>query len=128
MIKAVRVDEALLTTLNMWREAIASQRLTNLAGLLLETASRKGVGGTGEANNWPAILQAKAAGAFDDLPPLIAAGGLTPENVAQAVREVQPFGVDVSSGVESSPGKKDHQWVRAFIRAAKAAADEKLGN
>src|SRR5206468_1149705 len=75
-------------------------------------------GGTGTTFNW---ALAKRAGAHG--PPIILAGGLTPENVAEAVRLTRPFGVDVSSGVESSPGRKDPAKMEAFITAVRAASD-----
>jgi phosphoribosylanthranilate isomerase len=53
--------------------------------------------------------------------PLILAGGLTPENVAEAVRTVRPYAVDTAGGVECAPGKKDHEKVKRFIENAKSA-------
>jgi phosphoribosylanthranilate isomerase len=53
---------------------------------------------------------------------LILAGGLTPENVGDAVRAVRPYAVDASGSLEASPGKKDHERIRQFIKAARAAA------
>ncbi len=82
---------------------------------LLDAFSPNAHGGTGAKFNWDLAVEAMELGR-----PIFLAGGLTPENVAEAVRAVQPFGVDVSSGVESAPGKKDHAKVRAFIQAAKA--------
>ncbi len=84
---------------------------------LLDAFSPAARGGTGEQFNWDLALEAKKLGR-----PIFLAGGLTPENVAEAVRRVQPFAVDVSSGVESAPGKKDPAKVRAFIAAAKSVA------
>ena len=84
---------------------------------LLDAFSPEAVGGTGEKFNWDLAVQARKLGK-----PIFLAGGLTPENVAEAVRKVRPFGVDVSSGVEISCGKKDHAKMRAFITAAKNAA------
>jgi phosphoribosylanthranilate isomerase len=74
-------------------------------------------GGTGEKFNWDLAVEAKKLGR-----PIFLAGGLTPANVAEAVQKVQPYGVDVSSGVEAVPGKKDHDKVREFIQAAKSVA------
>src|SRR5450631_1471750 len=83
---------------------------------LLDAHSKSGLGGTGETFNWDLAIEARK---FNK--PIFLAGGLTPENVAEAVRKVRPFAVDVSSGVESAPGKKDHAKVKAFVNAAKSA-------
>lgn len=79
---------------------------------LLDAYSPDAHGGTGAKFNWDLALEAKTHGK-----PIFLAGGLTPENVGAAVHQVQPFGVDVSSGVESAPGRKDHAKIRAFIKA-----------
>lgn len=79
---------------------------------LLDAYSPDAHGGTGAKFNWDLAIEAKQHGK-----PIFLAGGLTPENVGEAVRKVQPFGVDVSSGVESAPGQKDHAKLRAFIQA-----------
>ena len=73
-------------------------------------------GGTGTVGDWD---MARAAVALER--PIILAGGLTPENVAEAVKYVRPYGVDTAGGVESAPGIKDHERARDFIRNAKAA-------
>jgi phosphoribosylanthranilate isomerase len=83
---------------------------------LLDAYSSTTLGGTGEKFNWDLAVEAQKFGK-----PVFLAGGLTPENVADAVRKVQPFGVDVSSGVEFSPGKKDAAKVKAFISAVRSA-------
>ena len=83
---------------------------------LLIDAYRPGeYGGTGQRADWEMV--AKLA----RLRSILLAGGLTPDNVAEAVRTVHPWGVDVSSGVEKAPGIKDHDAVRAFVRNAKTA-------
>ncbi len=73
-------------------------------------------GGTGRCADWALAAEAKRFGR------VILAGGLNPENVAQAIALVAPFGVDVSSGVESAPGKKDPAKVREFIQRAREAS------
>jgi phosphoribosylanthranilate isomerase len=83
---------------------------------LLDAYSSDTFGGTGETFNWDLAIEVQKLGK-----PVFLAGGLTPENVAEAIQKVRPFGVDVSSGVESAPGKKDHAKLRAFIDAAKSA-------
>ena len=85
---------------------------------LLDAYTPDKLGGTGETFNWDLALEAQGWGR-----PIFLAGGLTPENVAEAVRRAQPYGVDVSSGVEAAPGRKDHAKVKAFIQAAKSVGD-----
>ena len=82
---------------------------------LLDAFSSTTLGGTGEKFNWDLAVEAQKFGK-----PIFLAGGLTAENVAGAIRKVRPFGVDVSSGVESSPGIKDHTKIKAFIAAARS--------
>jgi len=85
-------------------------------GFVLDAFSEQAYGGTGQMIDWH--LAAEAAKAAN----ILLAGGLTPENVKKAIQAVQPYGVDVSSGVERAPGKKDHEKVRAFIHAVRVVS------
>src|SRR5437867_795568 len=100
-IKAFRIQNA---------ASLAQLVAYNTSAWLLDSYTPAQLGGTGTTFNWDLALQARKLGR-----PIILAGGLTPENVAEAVRKVRPYGVDVSSGVESAPGKKDPAKVAAFI-------------
>jgi phosphoribosylanthranilate isomerase len=82
-------------------------------GFLLDAFAPDTHGGTGRTTDW--TIAAELAKSV----PVILAGGLTPDNVAAAVSTVKPYAVDVSSGVEAGPGKKDHAKIRAFVEAAK---------
>ncbi len=99
-IKALRVKDA--SVLNKLRSYTVS-------GILLDTY-REGVpGGTGETFDWEIASEAAGAGR------IILSGGLTPENVREAIEKVHPYAVDVSSGVEKKPGRKDHDKLRKFF-------------
>jgi phosphoribosylanthranilate isomerase len=104
VIKAFRVKDA---------ASLAGIRRYQVAGHLLDAWSPLSHGGTGQTFDWDL---AQDAGLVNHL---ILAGGLNPDNIADAVRVVSPYAVDVSSGVESVPGRKDPEKVRAFIRHAK---------
>jgi phosphoribosylanthranilate isomerase len=95
---------------------VAPQEPAGQPSLLLDTYHPTLRGGTGATADW--TLAAQLAQAY---PGLMLAGGLNAANVAEAVRQVRPFAVDVASGVEASPGRKDHALVRAFIEQAKSA-------
>jgi indole-3-glycerol phosphate synthase/phosphoribosylanthranilate isomerase len=94
---------------------------TDPAVILLDTSiqgQREG-GGTGISFDWNIVRQVQGTGL-----PVIIAGGLNPDNIKDAIFSVQPWGVDVSSGVELYPGKKDHQKVKTFVRNAKTSSVE----
>ena len=79
--------------------------------LVLDSTDEQGAGGTGETHDWARAREVVAA--LDT--PVLLAGGLTPDNVAGAVETVAPFGVDVSSGIETSAGTKDHTKIRRYV-------------
>ena len=84
--------------------------------LLLDTYTDDSRGGTGKTFDWSLAVKAKEIG-----PPIILSGGLTTVNVQEAVRRVRPYAVDVASGVEREPGKKDPEKLRRFIELCKSA-------
>ena len=94
------------------KEGFKPEALRELGGdaFLLDAFDAKLLGGTGKPFNWALTRDARRFGT------LILAGGLTPENVGRAIREVRPFAVDVASGVESAPGVKDAAKLRAFFQ------------
>lgn len=86
------------------------------AGLLVDAHVAGEYGGTGRTAPWELLAD------FRPGVPVLLAGGLTPNNVAEAIRLVRPYAVDVASGVESAPGVKDEDMMRRFIAAAREAA------
>jgi len=107
VIKAFRVEpEFPLTTLDKYARAFA---------FLFDAAHTDQYGGTGRTTDWDVARRASSSHR------IILAGGLKVENVAAAVRIVRPYGIDVASGVETSPGKKDHGLLREFIQEVRRA-------
>jgi phosphoribosylanthranilate isomerase len=109
VIKALRVRGA-----EDVERARAYVGVGEVAALLLDGAA-PGYGGGGVGFDWSLVARLADAGV-----PVLVAGGLNPGNVAEAVRATRPYGVDVASGVETGPGIKDAQAVRAFVRAVKS--------
>ena len=104
VIKAIRVKN---------HDSIKPMASYSVRAFVLDTYREDQFGGTGERFDWTLALQARQFGR------VILAGGLTPENVGEAVMKVQPYGVDVSSGVEQQVGKKDHTKIEKFIKQAR---------
>jgi phosphoribosylanthranilate isomerase len=118
VLKVLRADRGKLEIdLQTWRKSIESLDLQHLQGFTLETPAAAGMGGTGVENDWAFLAELSRAGAFENLPPIIAAGGLTPANVAAVVKLLDPLAVDVSSGVEERFGEKSVERINAFIAA-----------
>jgi phosphoribosylanthranilate isomerase len=107
-LRAVRMEERI--------DLIDCERRFTSAGALLVDAPAPGFGGGGQVFNWtwlpPAVMRGK---------PLVLAGGLSEANVADAIRQVRPFAVDVSSGVETAPGIKSAEQIHRFVAAVRAA-------
>ena len=102
VIKAFKVNQD-------FRAEILSEY--SVEAYLLDTYLNGTAGGTGKTFDWNIAVKAKAYGR------IILAGGLTPENAADAIMKVQPYGIDISSGVESAPGKKDREKLRRLFKA-----------
>ncbi len=112
-VKAVSMDSARLAEQTLER---AHREFDDAAALLVDSHEPGGLGGTGQVLDWRQLGQTgNRAGR-----PLILAGGLTPDNVAAAVRLVQPWAVDVSSGVEEGPGIKSAAAMRRFVEQVKS--------
>lgn len=90
-----------------------------ITGVLLDSSSSTQRGGTGQPFDWERVQP--WAGVINSISKLIVAGGLNAGNVQEAIHVLHPWGVDVSTGVESAPGKKDAQKIRAFVEAVRAA-------
>jgi len=104
-IKAIRVRDA---------ESLRTAAEYDVDALLLDTYTDCQRGGTGKTFDWSLAAQAKSLGR-----PIILSGGLTPDNVRDAIRTVQPYAVDVASGVEREPGRKNPEKLRRFVEACR---------
>ncbi len=115
VVKALRVrDKSFLDELHRFAKA-------GIGGVLLDAFSPAARGGSGRRFDWDLVTGARDAGALDGAPPIILAGGLTPQNVRAAIRRLRPWGVDVSTGVEESPGVKSAEKISRFVAAVRSA-------
>ncbi|MGB8540121.1 MAG: phosphoribosylanthranilate isomerase [Candidatus Acidiferrales bacterium] len=107
VIKAIRVRKSFSTS--------ELARYKNASAFLLDGFDPRRRGGSGKSFRWDIALRAKRAGH------VFLAGGLTPANIGQAIRSARPYAVDVCSGVEAKPGRKDPAAVKNFMQAVRAA-------
>jgi phosphoribosylanthranilate isomerase len=111
VLKALRVGEHL-------RAEDVAPYTGHVKGFLLDTYAKGQLGGTGESFDWSLIERLRLGKTY------ILAGGLNVDNVAQAIRSVRPYALDVNSGVERQPGVKDHGLIRAFVERVRVLESE----
>lgn len=112
-IKAFRIrDRSVLQTINPYCGKISA--------MLLDTYVRETMGGTGKTFDWRTAVTGKVLGV-----PIILSGGLRPSNIVNAISEVNPFAVDVNSGIEERPGKKDHSLMEELMENIRNAENGK---
>ena len=117
----LRILQTLHFTPDIAAQAASLASDQNIDALLVDSRTAIAFGGTGIAFDWHAA--ASTVFGNQNYPhKLVAAGGLTPENISEAIAVLKPWGVDVVSGVESSPGRKDPEKMRAFVAQARAAS------
>ena len=114
-IKDTRLIKTIYVTKNSLNEKIIDD-LKTFDAILLDSFNKTQYGGTGKVHDWKLSRQIKKA--LEPIP-VILAGGLTPDNIKEAILTVKPYAVDVASGVESNPGIKDDKKIRTFIENAK---------
>ena len=118
--KAIQVDGSFATKLSIWSYARTALSLDHLDGIVLDAAAPVHAGGSGRPNDWTAVRHGQQSSRLSQLPALIAAGGLTPETVGEIVRNIRPWAIDVSSGVEGSKkGIKSKKKIKAFVQAVR---------
>jgi len=126
LVRAVRLEADGLTSARRWLAAAESAgarpALVIVDASTPRNAPGSALGGTGAKVDWAALAREPSLGV-----PIVLAGGLDPDNVAEAIRVTRVSGVDTASGVESAPGRKDPHKVRAFITAAHRALSTQTG-
>ena len=115
----------LVTRKSLFGFTVANSLKSNISAMFLDSGNSERPGGTGKKFDWENGALIAGAMRRMDLK-LVVAGGLTSQNVSEAMKILEPWGVDVASGVEEKPGKKDPEKVRAFVKAVRDA-DQKIG-
>ena len=109
---AALADNYVIKVISLHREDVDSYKVT---ALMVDSGDKHMRGGTGKIVDWSA-----AAKLARHVPRLFLAGGLSPENVEEAIDQVRPYAIDVCSSVEQKPGRKDHDRLRAFVKKARS--------